>query len=280
MSSDIAKLKSRAVEQREDASQVSPLSPLRPDWSPRHWAPPRTVAEAVELKSLATQKRAIAEALAQEPGDTTAGGFFELAEAADMEKRAQAYFDIASHTTGPVSMGNGGELVVATKEAWESIPGVICTVRESPDMLTAGASRQRLELTGNSLPMAVDAAESIGAKNSLEKMLAHEMAATHRLAMLFAEQSASLLERARPQHGVGPINQQHSVEAARLANAAARMMGAFQDGLLALDRIRRGGKQTVKVVHQHVAVGPGGQAVVAAGGVKGGGPKRGGSGRK
>jgi hypothetical protein len=42
---------------------------------------------------------------------------------------------------------------------------------------------------------------------------------------------------------------------------------------LALDRIRRGGKQIVKVVHQHVAVGPGGQAVVAAGGVKGRGRK-------
>ena len=34
-------------------------------------------------------------------------------------------------------------------------------------------------------------------------------------------------------------------------------------GWLALDRIRRGGKQTVTVVHQNVAVGPGGQAVVA-----------------
>ena len=32
------------------------------------------------------------------------------------------------------------------------------------------------------------------------------------------------------------------------------MMGSFQDGLLTLERIRRGGKQTVKVVHQHVAV--------------------------
>ncbi len=54
-------------------------------------------------------------------------------------------------------------------------------------------------------------------------------------------------------------------------------MGAFQDGLLAFDRIRRGGKQTVKVVHvhQHVAVKDGGQAVIAGGNVKGGGRKRG-----
>jgi hypothetical protein len=35
-------------------------------------------------------------------------------------------------------------------------------------------------------------------------------------------------------------------------------MAAYTDGLLALDRIRRGGRQTVNVIHQHVAVGPGG----------------------
>ena len=189
-----------AAEQREDTSQVSPLSPLRPGWSPRHTTPPRTVAEAVDLLSRAAQKRAIADSLAQEANDTTGGGIFERAEAADMERRAQAYFDLASHTTGPVSVGNGGELVVPTKEAWQSIPGVICTVRDTPDMLTATASRQRLELTGNSLPMAVDAAESIGAKNSLEKMLAHELAAAHRLAMSMAEQSARLVDRFDRQH--------------------------------------------------------------------------------
>jgi hypothetical protein len=261
--------------------EVSPLSPLRLDWSPRHTTPPKTVAEAVDLLARAAQKRAIADGLSQEPGDTTSGGVFERAEAADMEKRAQAYFDLANHTTGPVAVGNGGELVVPTKEAWQSIPGVICTVRDTPDMLTATASRQRLELTGNTLPMAVDAAESIGAKNSLEKMLAHEMAAAHRLAMNMAEQSARLIERFdRQQETLGRFNPALSVEAARLANAAARLMGSFQDGLLALDRIRRGGKQTIKIVHQHVAVGPGGQAVVAAGGVKGRGRKTRGGPRK
>lgn len=261
--------------------EVSPLAPLRRDWSPRHTTQPKTVAEAVDLLSRAAQKRAIADGLAAEPNDTTAGGAFERAEAASMEKQAQAYLDLASHTTAPAPIGNGGELVVPTKEAWSSIPGVICTVRDTPDMLTATASRQRLELTGNSLPMAVDAAESIGAKNSLEKMLAHEMSAAHRLAMSMADQSARLVERIDRHYGISnKIPPELSVEAARLANASARMMAAFQDGLLALDRIRRGGNQTVKVVHQHVAVGPGGQAVVAAGGVKSRGSKARGRARK
>jgi hypothetical protein len=93
--------------------------------------------------------------------------------------------------------------------------------------------------------------------------------------MKFIEKAAMLLNRFDlGLSGLRPASdlQINSVEAARLANAGARMMSAYQDGLLAVDRIRRGGRQTVKVIHQHVAVGPGGQAVVA-GTLKGRGSK-------
>ena len=50
------------------------------------------------------------------------------------------------------------------------------------------------------------------------------------------------------------------VEQARLSNAAARMMQVYPEGLLALHRIRTGGRLTVVV--QHVQVSDGGQAVV------------------
>jgi hypothetical protein len=236
---------------------------------------PQTMKEAIQLASGSAVRRAVGEAMLKD-GDTT-GGRFAIAEADAMERIAAEYMDIGNHVTGPVHPGNGGELVVPTKEAWATIPGVLCTVQESPDMLSATASRERLELTGNALPLAVDAAASIQAKNSLERMLAHQLAVSHRLALQMAEQSSRLVERGKWANGINPA---HSVEACRLANAAARMMGAFESGLLALDKIRRGGKQTVKVVHQHVAVGSGGQAVVAAGGVKGRGRERGGKGRK
>ena len=62
-----------------------------------------------------------------------------------------------------------------------------------------------------------------------------------------------------------------SIEAARLATAAARMMEATARAALVLDKLRNGNRQTVVV--QHVAVGDGGQAVVAgavAAGVTGG----------
>jgi hypothetical protein len=238
---------------------------------------PKTVKDALMLSSGAAVKRAVADGLA-ERGDRT-GALYERAEAADMETAADTFLDprSAMEITGPlpVKPGNGGELLMVTREMHSSIPGVVDTVRESPDMLAATASRDRLELTGNTLTMAVDAAESIKPRNSLEKMLAHELAAAHRLAMHMAEQAARLVDR---HETWGKINPAHSVEACRLANASARMMGAFQDGLLTLDRIRRGGRQ--KIVVQHVMVAPGGQAVLAAGGVKGRGHKTGGRGRK
>ena len=103
----------------------------------------------------------------------------------------------------------------------------------------------------------MDAADSIKPKNSLERMLAHQLAQSHRLAMLFGNQAAEIVDR------YGGLTQFQSVEASRLAGTAAKMMAAFLEGYLALDKIRRGGKQTVQVVHQHVAVASGGQAFVA-----------------
>lgn len=241
---------------------------------------PKTVKDALTMSARAAVKREIAINM-DERGDYH--GSYERAEAAEMDKAADDFLDPRSHALNllgplPPQPGNGGELLMLTRDLQADVPGLVDTVRERPSMLAAEASESRLRLTGNSMVLAVDAAESIKARNSLEKMLAHELAAAHRLAMHMAEQSAQLVDR---HESWGKMNNPaHTIEAARLANASARMMGAFQDGLLTLERIRRGGKQTVKVIHQHVAVAAGGQAVVAAGGVKGGGLKTRGRGRK
>ena len=71
-----------------------------------------------------------------------------------------------------------------------------------------------------------------------------------------------------------PHYQAHCLEAARLTNAAGRAMGAFNDAVLTVQRRRSGGKQVVQVIHQQVAVGPGGKAIVA-GAIKGGRKARG-----
>lgn len=255
---------------RNASERPAPVrEPTASDFNSMRPATPANMKQALQLQSGAALNRAIGLAMIEEDGDTI-NGRFQIAQADTMDARVAEYMDIGSHVTGPVKPGNGGEVIVATREAMASIPGVIDTVRESQNMLTASASRQRLELAGNALTLAVDTADSIKPNNSLEKMLAHQLAMSHRLGMLFADNAATLIER---QTFSGSVVQ--SVEAGRQANAAARMFASFQEGLLALDRIRRGGKQTVKVVHQHVQVGPGGQAVVAAGGVKGGGRKAG-----
>ena len=59
-------------------------------------------------------------------------------------------------------------------------------------------------------------------------------------------------------------------EMARLTNAAARLIDAYQSGCLTLQKLKTKGTQRVVVQHQQVHVGDGGQAVVA-GRIEGGG---------
>ena len=120
---------------------------------------------------------------------------------------------------------------------------------EDPNMLSLEASEQRMEIAFGAgvLQAALDAAVSANAQNSLEKMLCHQMAAAHHAAMTLL--ASSLNPRLPP------------VEQARLTNASARMMQVYQEALLALQKFRAGGKQTVVV--QYVQVRHGGQAVVA-----------------
>jgi hypothetical protein len=115
------------------------------------------------------------------------------------------------------------------------------------------ASLGRMDLLlQNSLdcaPMALDAAQTIKADNSLDKMLAHQMAAAHEAAMRFLDRAMSC---AFPRE---------SVECTRYGNLAARFMAAYQDGLLVLHKIRGGGR-SITVQHQHVNIGPNSQNVL------------------
>jgi hypothetical protein len=118
-----------------------------------------------------------------------------------------------------------------------------------PDAASIAASLERTDLLTQGhtgvLALGVDAAESVGVSNSLEKMLAHQMALAHKAAF-------QLVEKA--------LEQRDPIELARLMNASARMMSTYQQALITLHRIRSKGQQTITV--QHVTV-SGGQAVVA-----------------
>lgn len=162
---------------------------------------------------------------------------------------------------GPLELGAGGE---AIPEPGEGQARAILreTLSEGAGRVAEEASIARATLLIQPnlgvAAMALDAAESMGAGNSLERMLGHQMAVAHEAAM-------RLMNRAMRHTEDGG----DSVEAARLANTAARLLSVFQDGLLTLQRLRTGGAQTVTV--QHVTMQPGAQAVignVSAGGAR------------
>jgi hypothetical protein len=113
------------------------------------------------------------------------------------------------------------------------------------------------------LSLALDAADTIQAQDSLEKMLVHQMAVLHYGMMGAAARMNEELDAAAP----GDPNKREAanVRACRLAGAISRMSATYQQVLLTLQRKRTGGNQqvTVKHIHQQVNVTQGGQAVVA-----------------
>jgi hypothetical protein len=118
-----------------------------------------------------------------------------------------------------------------------------------PDAAAVEASLERtrllLDYGIDAVAMALDTSASIGASNSVEKMLAHQLAVTHKNAM----------EQINRAHGAcGP-----EIEIKRLA-VAARLMTVYQQGLLALKKLRQGGRQQILV--QYVNVSHGSQAIV------------------
>ncbi len=211
----------------------------------------RTATDGLRLREAAQRKRLAAKFLA-EIGDATGAGF-ERREADDMARNADEMLVLPSKP----NIGTGGELFLSPEDSG-NMPGLAATV-EDPDWVTAEASRDRLELAADAqcLAMAADAAETIRAENSLEKMLAHEMAAAHASAMRLMARAEHELWTANLQ--AGRVRHDSHLSATRLMNTAARLMGSFQDGMATLEKMQRGGKQVVVVQHVEVS---GGQAVV------------------
>jgi hypothetical protein len=151
--------------------------------------------------------------------------------------------------------GTGGELIQPRKPST-----YLYNTLDYPDFIAADASAERMALAheAGALALGVDTADTIQAANSLELMLAHQLAAAHAGAMkLMGQVSDMILLQGKAIRTEDSAN----VRVTRLAGAASRLMMAFQQGVVTLDRLRAGGKQTIVV--QHVQVNDGGQAVVA-----------------
>jgi hypothetical protein len=229
------------------------------------------VEAALKAKHNAVGLRQVADKYA---GIDPTGARFMRKDADAIEAKAESELSRWNYTTGPVQVGNGGELVPLPETQTFDIAEA---VREPAHMLAHSASTQRMELAAetDTLALSLDAANAIKARDSIERMLAHQTAAAHKVAMRFLTKADHHLSKANE---FNRDWQAHSVEAARMAQSAVKLMGASADAVLAVQRRRSGGKQVVQVIHQQVAVGPDGQAIVA-GAVKGrgrtGGSRRG-----
>ena len=117
------------------------------------------------------------------------------------------------------------------------------------DQASLDASAHRIGLLtrmGNDcVAMAIDAATSIKAENSLEKMLAHQLAVAHKSALEVTDKA---------------FFEEDASEKVKLLNLAARLMDTFQRGLLTFQRLRTGGEQ--RVIVQHLNLEGGAQAVI------------------
>src|SRR5215208_3319013 len=200
---------------------VSPeAEPSPPDsgWAPRRGPQPLSSGEAIRR---ATHLRA---KVAASPGD--------LLNPCDLET-AKRWEDRAFADLPDPIQSIGRELVPA--EADHRHGGSM------PNYITAGASKSRLDLAFDAgvLETGLDAAETIEARNSLEKMMAHQMAAMHSSTMKLAAQLNRCIERMEREHHPD-LRERANVQGTRLAGAIARMSGSYQSGLTTMQRLRSG----------------------------------------
>ncbi|MCX7178893.1 MAG: hypothetical protein NTX56_09025 [Proteobacteria bacterium] len=139
--------------------------------------------------------------------------------------------------------------IIALGEVVQARRSRLTDTLKLPDVAALDASAHRLVLLdrmGNDCAaMALDAAASIKAENSLEKMLAHQLAVAHKTALTLTDKATF---------------QPDAEEKARMLNTACRMMATYQRGLLTLQRLRSNGERNSAV--QFVTVAEGGQAII------------------
>ena len=161
----------------------------------------------------------------------------DLGEASLLDKQSIALITPPK----PLKRGAGGEIIPPVDLG---LSGLELSIKE-PDLLDAEVSIKRTDLADKAgvFEMAIEAAESSKAKNSVQRMQAHQLALAHKYAMeLMADAS----------------KQRDPIIKVKLMNCSARLMEAYSKGALALQRLQTGASQVVQV--QHVQVN--GQAVI------------------
>ncbi len=189
------------------------------------------VAKAIRLRQSAKQKYLTASS--RDPVRAK----FEVSVAENMMVEG----DRVLQPRAPLHRGSGGEIIPPYSLG---LSGLELSLKE-PDLLDAEVTIKRTDLADKAgvFEMAIEAAESVKAKNSVQRMQAHQLALAHKYAMeLMADAS----------------KQRDPIIKVKLMNCSARLMEAYSKGALALQRLQTGASQVVQV--QHVQVN--GQAVI------------------
>ena len=129
---------------------------------------------------------------------------------------------------------------------------VLLDTLAAPGVVALGASAERIRLVSqigtDCTAMALDASDSIKASNSLEKMLSHQLASCHQMAM---DHIAKAALQPNPENSV------------RLLNLSLRAMDTYQRGLMTLKRLRSNGQQQITI--SHIDARGGGMVAVSGG---------------
>jgi len=141
----------------------------------------------------------------------------------------------------PLKKGVGNELIQAN--------GLVSTgvneALKTPNKVDLNASIDRVEMLKdmNLLDLGLSTAHDVQASNSVQQMLAHQLSAAHKFAMVSFKDSERYNEPAIK---------------VKFGNLAVRLMEAYSRGALTLQRLQNGNTQTVTVQHVNVE----GQAVI------------------
>ncbi len=207
------------------------------------WLCPACLTEASPGSSTTSKAARLAIRAQEERGlSIRARAAGEIAEAAEHNDLALWHGQAAAAITGQVP-----DVTIAHGEAVSQwLPWMQETMND-PDLPALDASRTRGQLleANDVTALGIDVANTVQAGNTVEKLLAHQVALAHKIAF---EQASKANREKNP-----------AIEAKRL-ESAARMMGVAQRAALTLQRLRASGPQ--RVVVQHVHVEAGGQAVV------------------
>jgi len=161
----------------------------------------------------------------------------DLGEADDLTSQSVALMTPPE----PLQRGLGGEVMPTVEQG---LPGLELALN-SPNLLDAEVTIQRTQLADKAgvFEMAIEASDSVKAKNSIQRMQAHQLALAHKYSMELMADAAK---------------QRDPIIKVKLMNCSARLMDVYSKGALALQRLQQGANQIVQVQHVQVH----GQAVI------------------